>query len=85
MRKVNPERKCWRLVGGVLVERKASEVIPQLEMQIDQMVRVVEQLSQQLNAREQELRALEAQLGVKSQARQTEEQPEAKSSGVLVG
>ena len=82
---MNPERKCWRLVGGVLVERKASEVIPQLEMQIDQMVKVVEQLTHQLNAREQELRSLEAQLGVKTQARQTEQKQEPKSSGVLVG
>lgn len=82
---MNPERRCWRLVGGVLVERKTSEVIPQLEMQIDQMVKVVEQLTHQLNAREQELRNLEAQLGVKTQARQTEQKHEAKSSGVLVG
>ena len=54
-------------------------------MQIEQILRFLEQLAQQLNVREQELRNLETQLEVKSQVRQTDRQHEPKSSGVLVG
>lgn len=28
---VDPNRKCFRLIGGVLVERKVEEVLPPLE------------------------------------------------------
>merc|ERR1712046_437395 len=27
---VKPERKCWRLIGGILVEKTAGEVLPQI-------------------------------------------------------
>jgi prefoldin subunit 2 len=30
-----PERKCWRLLGGVLVEKTVVEIAPQLETHID--------------------------------------------------
>ena len=26
-----PERKCWRLVGGVLIEKTVGEVVPALK------------------------------------------------------
>merc|ERR1712117_388733 len=35
LRKAEPERKAWRLVGGVLTERTVGEVLPALENQIE--------------------------------------------------
>ena len=29
-----PDRKCWRLLGGVLVEKTVAEIAPTLEMNI---------------------------------------------------
>lgn len=31
LKEVSPERRCYRLVGGVLVERQVKEVLPALE------------------------------------------------------
>merc|ERR1712242_208343 len=35
LRKAEPERKAWRLVGGVLTERTVGEVLPASEKQIE--------------------------------------------------
>ncbi|GAA5982669.1 hypothetical protein JCM5350_002142 [Sporobolomyces pararoseus] len=39
-----PSRKCFRLVGGVLVERTVAEVLPQLQEQTDQLKNILETL-----------------------------------------
>jgi prefoldin subunit 2 len=31
LKEVDPERKCYRLIGGVLVESTVKEVLPALE------------------------------------------------------
>lgn len=31
VQKTSPERKCFRMIGGVLVERNVKEVLPALE------------------------------------------------------
>jgi len=82
--KVEPERRCWRLVGGVLLEKRVDEVVPALQGQSQQMDALLETLYKRLKELEEELRKLEQELGVKK----TEvKQPESgdKSSGVLVG
>ncbi|KAK4056186.1 Cochaperone prefoldin complex subunit [Microbotryomycetes sp. JL221] len=37
----DPDRKCFRLIGGVLVERTAKEVLPSLETQAQQLSSVI--------------------------------------------
>ncbi|XP_041821328.1 prefoldin subunit 2 isoform X1 [Chelmon rostratus] len=37
LKNVDPSRKCFRLVGGVLVERTVKEVLPALETNKEQM------------------------------------------------
>ncbi|GJN88001.1 hypothetical protein Rhopal_000956-T1 [Rhodotorula paludigena] len=47
-----PDRKCFRLVGGVLVERTVQDVLPQLETQFEQLKGVLETLTTQYKTKE---------------------------------
>lgn len=48
LRGVEGGRKCFRMVGGVLVERTVAEVAPELESNQQQLPRALEALSKQL-------------------------------------
>ena len=37
LKDVEEERKCWRLINGVLVEKTKKEIIPDLQNSIDNM------------------------------------------------
>lgn len=49
-----PDRKCFRLIGGVLVERTVKEVVPALRTNRDGIRKVVTTLADQIKAKEQE-------------------------------
>ncbi|KIN92882.1 hypothetical protein M404DRAFT_172432 [Pisolithus tinctorius Marx 270] len=49
-----PNRKCFRLIGGVLVERTVKEVVPALRTNRDGIKKVVSTLTDQIKAKEQE-------------------------------
>ncbi|XP_039574140.1 prefoldin subunit 2 [Passer montanus] len=55
LREVDPTRKCFRMVGGVLVERTVKEVLPALESNREQISKLIEALAQQLQAKGREL------------------------------
>ena len=40
LKEVDPSRKCFRLVGGVLVERTVKEVLPALENNKEQVLKL---------------------------------------------
>jgi hypothetical protein len=35
---VDPKRRCFRLIGGVLVERTVGEVLPMVEKNLEQVI-----------------------------------------------
>lgn len=37
IKSLEPERKCWRLVGGVLVERSLAEVMTSLKENVEML------------------------------------------------
>lgn len=41
LKKVDPDRRCFRMVGGVLVERTVKDVVPALKYNSDQVRRSV--------------------------------------------
>ncbi|VDB97056.1 unnamed protein product [Peniophora sp. CBMAI 1063] len=50
----DPNRKCFRLIGGVLAERTVKDVVPQLQNNCDNIRKVVENLADQYKAKESE-------------------------------
>ncbi|XP_069734695.1 prefoldin subunit 2 [Phaenicophaeus curvirostris] len=55
LREADPTRKCFRMVGGVLVEHTVKEVLPALESNKEQITKITESLSRQLQAKGREL------------------------------
>lgn len=55
LKEVDPSRKCFRLVGGVLLERTVKEVLPALENNKEQILKIVESINTQMQAKGREL------------------------------
>ncbi|KAJ0183574.1 hypothetical protein K1T71_001550 [Dendrolimus kikuchii] len=55
LRGVDGGRKCFRMVGGVLVERTVADVLPELQSNMEQLPRALEALGQQLAQKGQEI------------------------------
>ncbi|KAI7864974.1 Prefoldin beta-like protein [Spinellus fusiger] len=51
---LEPHRKCFRMVGGVLVERTVKEVLPALETNFNGIQQVIHSLLQSYKRKEQE-------------------------------
>eukprot|EP00759_Apiculatamorpha_spiralis_P055443 PhF_6_TR7794/c0_g1_i1/m.11235/K09549/PFDN2; prefoldin subunit 2 len=66
-------RKCFRLVGGIMVERTVGEVRPMLQSQIENIDQVLKVLTEQLNLKEKQMQEFAAlhKLKLKSQAAAT--------------
>ncbi|KAI0727328.1 Prefoldin beta-like protein [Fomitopsis betulina] len=50
-----PDRKCFRLVGGVLVERTVKDVVPALQTNKEGILKVIASLAEQYKSKEEEL------------------------------
>jgi len=55
MKKVEPSRRCYRLIGGVLVERTAGEVLPAVEQSRDNIEKTLIELQKMLAAKTKQL------------------------------
>ncbi|KIS66703.1 tubulin-binding prefolding complex subunit GIM4 [Mycosarcoma maydis] len=53
--KADPDRKCFRLIGGVLVERTVKEVLPALQTNLEGLKQILETLLKQYKQKESEL------------------------------
>ncbi|KAI8978956.1 Prefoldin beta-like protein [Pilobolus umbonatus] len=51
---LEPDRKCFRMVGGVLVERTVKEVLPALETNYNGINQVIESLLKSYKRKEEE-------------------------------
>ncbi|KDQ64405.1 hypothetical protein JAAARDRAFT_64262 [Jaapia argillacea MUCL 33604] len=60
-----PDRKCFRLIGGVLVERTVKEVVPALQTNRDGIRKVVATLTDQYKSKEQEFDALKRDYNIR--------------------
>ncbi|XP_075049343.1 prefoldin subunit 2 [Mixophyes fleayi] len=55
LKDVDPSRKCYRMVGGILVERTVKEVLPALENNKEQINKIIQSLGTQLRDKGREL------------------------------
>lgn len=55
LKDVNPDKKCFRMLGGVLVERTVKEVLPALVNNKQQMAKLIETLTKQLETKGMEI------------------------------
>ncbi|KAI0751020.1 Prefoldin beta-like protein [Daedaleopsis nitida] len=49
-----PDRKCFRMVGGILVERTVQDVLPALKTTLDGIAKFVANLAEQYKTKEEE-------------------------------
>ncbi|KAK3828801.1 MAG: Prefoldin [Benniella sp.] len=61
---LDPDRKCFRLVGGVLVERTVKEVLPALKTNQEGIKTVTLQLVQKYKAKEDEFNAFQKKYNI---------------------
>ena len=59
--KLEDDRKCWRLVNGVLFEKSKKDVVPELKVMISNLQNVIRQLNDTLMFKKQESFKLEQQ------------------------
>ncbi|KAK9717984.1 Cochaperone prefoldin complex subunit [Basidiobolus ranarum] len=62
---LDAERKCYRLVGGVLVERTVKDVLPALQMNQDGIKKVIEQLLQSYKKKEEDFGDFQKKYNIK--------------------
>ncbi|RZC43015.1 prefoldin subunit 2 [Asbolus verrucosus] len=49
LQNVNEDRRCFRLVGGVLTERKVKDVLPTLIGNLEKLKELIEKLKEQIS------------------------------------
>lgn len=55
LKSVDDDRKCFRLIGGVLCERTVKSVLPQLNDAKEQLEKLIAQRQEQLSAKGTEI------------------------------
>ncbi|KAG5874052.1 hypothetical protein JTB14_034628 [Gonioctena quinquepunctata] len=55
LKNVNEDRKCFRLIGGILTERKVKDVLPVLITNQEKLKEFIEKLQEQISKKGQEL------------------------------
>mmetsp|Transcript_7056 Transcript_7056/g.18418 ORF Transcript_7056/g.18418 Transcript_7056/m.18418 type:complete len:143 (+) Transcript_7056:153-581(+) len=84
---MDKSRKCFRLIGSVLVERTVAEVMPAVNNNKEQLAQVIAKLEEQRELKNTELSAFQTKYKIRVKGEDEPEatdKPEAPSQGVLV-
>lgn len=87
---LDPSRRCYRMVGGVLVERTIKEVLPAVKRNKEGLEEVIARLNETLEKKKKEVSDFELKHKIKIKkaddgAKQEGSQREGAAQGVLVG
>ncbi|GBE79904.1 Probable prefoldin subunit [Sparassis crispa] len=63
-----PDRKCFRLVGGVLVERTVKDVVPALQTNRGGILKVISTLAEQYKTRDEEFETFKRDYNIRPAA-----------------
>ncbi|GLG93138.1 hypothetical protein R5R35_012749 [Gryllus longicercus] len=73
LKEADGERKCFRMIGGILCEKTVKEVLPALESNREQLEKFIENLTEQLTKKGQEINEYREKYNIK--IRGPEDQP----------
>lgn len=88
---LDPSRRCYRMIGGVLVERTIKEVLPAVQRNKEGLEEVIARLNEALEKKKREISDFEAKYKIRiRKADNNEKQDESarkegSAQGVLVG
>lgn len=87
---LDPSRRCYRMIGGVLVERTIKEVLPAVQRNKDGLEEVISRLNEVLEKKKKEIAEFEAKYKIRirkpdSEAKDDASRKEGSAQGVLVG
>ncbi|CAH9101469.1 unnamed protein product [Cuscuta europaea] len=89
---LDPSRRCYRLVGGVLVERTVKEVLPAVQRNKEGLQELIARLNEALEKKKKEISEFEAKYKIRIRKQDSEVQEEesgrskeSSAQGVLVG
>lgn len=88
---MDDDRKCFRLVGGVLVEKTVKEILPSLEQNKSMISKLIETKKEQVIAKGKEIQEYMEKFNIQIRGQESSEETQDKtessqaaSSGVLV-
>merc|ERR1711874_237658 len=79
------DRKCFRMVGGVLVERTVKEVMPALASNRDKMGKLIETLEKQLQEKGEEINGYMEKHNIQVRGNTDKKEEAGNDSGVKAG
>ncbi|CAL1411351.1 unnamed protein product [Linum trigynum] len=88
---LDPTRRCYRMIGGVLVERNIKEVLPAVQRNKEGIEEVVARLNEALEKKKKEIADFEAKYKIRMRKADSDmkdeegSKKEGGSQGVLVG
>jgi chaperonin cofactor prefoldin len=87
LEKVDPERRCFRLIGGVLVERDVQNVLPNIETNLKQIEKIMEQMVAKLRQVEAAAADMQQKYNIRpaNEQEQAQAQAQAQSGAVQSG
>lgn len=92
LKNVNEDRKCFRLIGGVLTERKVKDVLPVLISNSEKLKEFIDKLNEQITKKGQEINEYREKYNIrfrgldnlKGEEAATAQAPESSRGNVLV-
>ncbi|XP_031113272.1 probable prefoldin subunit 2 [Ipomoea triloba] len=87
---LDPSRRCYRLIGGVLVERSIKEVLPAVQRNKEGIEELIARLNEALEKKKKEISEFETKYKIRIRKSENEVQDESgrkegSAQGVLVG
>ncbi|EFJ11987.1 hypothetical protein SELMODRAFT_235143 [Selaginella moellendorffii] len=83
---LDPARKCFRLIGGVLVERTVGEVLPAVQRNREGLEDMIKRLAEALERKKREIAEFEAKYKIKiRRADEVADEEQAKNQNAVAG